>query len=302
MKSIRQKAYLALLVNAVLWGIATPIIKNAMDYVSPVYFLTYRFMIVILLITPIFLIYLKKTKTKVKNIKSLFIAGFLSNPLNLLLLFIGLNLTSALDASVLSSLYPVFFTVACVIALKEKVTKQEKIGLSIALFGTLIFTIQPILSQAEINQASLPGNLIIILGQVAYIIAMIINKKQAQKNKPFVQAYFAWASAFIFFIPLAFLTKEVNPSQIFNIVQSPALPNILYMAIFGSIIAFFAYLYGQSKIEASEAAVFTYLQPLFAAPLAVFWLNEKITTPFIIGFSLIILGVIIAETRKIIIK
>ena len=63
--SNRTKAYLALFLNSILWGVSAPIIKNAMGYVSPLYFLTYRFIMVILIVTPIFLYYLSQQKIKI---------------------------------------------------------------------------------------------------------------------------------------------------------------------------------------------------------------------------------------------
>jgi len=71
----------------------------------------------------------------------------------------------------------------------------------------------------------------------------------------------------------------------------------LYMALLGSMVAYFTYIYGLAKIEASEATIFTYLQPLFAVPLAAVWLAEKITLLFLIGALLIGLGVFICEKR-----
>ncbi|NTV79075.1 MAG: EamA family transporter [Clostridiales bacterium] len=38
--------------------------------------------------------------------------------------------------------------------------------------------------------------------------------------------------------------------------------------------------------------------PIFAAPLAVIWLGEKITPVFIIGAIIIAVGVFIAEVKK----
>ena len=55
---------------------------------------------------------------------------------------------------------------------------------------------------------------------------------------------------------------------------------------------------GQKTIEIGEAAVFSYLYPLFAAPLAVLWLGEKITPSFIFGGLVITVGVVIAEYKK----
>ena len=40
------------------------------------------------------------------------------------------------------------------------------------------------------------------------------------------------------------------------------------------------------------------MYPIFAAPLAVLWLGEKITPMFIIGAVIITIGVAIAEIKK----
>ena len=70
-----------------------------------------------------------------------------------------------------------------------------------------------------------------------------------------------------------------------------------YMAIFGSIIGFTAYLKGQEGIEASEATLFTYLQPLIYIPLGILLLNEKVHPVQIGSLFIILFGVIIAEKR-----
>jgi drug/metabolite transporter (DMT)-like permease len=70
------------------------------------------------------------------------------------------------------------------------------------------------------------------------------------------------------------------------------------MAIFGSLMAYFFYNYGVSKIEVSESTLYTYLQPVIAIPLSVLFLNEILTPAFIVGSVFILFGLIIAETRK----
>jgi drug/metabolite transporter (DMT)-like permease len=77
----------------------------------------------------------------------------------------------------------------------------------------------------------------------------------------------------------------------------PAIPGILYMSAISSVIAYFTYNLGYSLIEASEATLFDYLKPIFAAPVALMWLGEQITLPFLVGAGLIFLGVVLTEIR-----
>lgn len=67
------------------------------------------------------------------------------------------------------------------------------------------------------------------------------------------------------------------------------------MAIPGSILGLTLYLYGQDKIEASEASLFTYLQPAFAIPASILLLSESISLLELLATGIIITGVIIAE-------
>lgn len=69
------------------------------------------------------------------------------------------------------------------------------------------------------------------------------------------------------------------------------------MGLGGSVIGFWAYQEGQKRIEASEAAIFTYLQPVFAIPLAIVWLKEAFSPVAIIATLIIAIGVYISEKR-----
>ncbi|MBU1200441.1 DMT family transporter, partial [Patescibacteria group bacterium] len=72
---------------------------------------------------------------------------------------------------------------------------------------------------------------------------------------------------------------------------------IIYMGVLGSILGLTLYLIGQDKIEASEASLFTYLQPIFAVPMAMILLSESIHLIEILAIAIIITGVYLAEKR-----
>ena len=77
----------------------------------------------------------------------------------------------------------------------------------------------------------------------------------------------------------------------------PVLLAVLYMSLFGSIIGLTAYIKGQDGMEASEASLFTYLQPLVYIPLSVLWLHEQLTLTMLVAMVLIGIGVYSAEKR-----
>jgi len=70
------------------------------------------------------------------------------------------------------------------------------------------------------------------------------------------------------------------------------------MAIFSGSIAYYLFVRAQKSIEVSEAVLFNYLQPIVTIPLAIIWLNERLSTSFILGAIIIAIGLIIAEYKK----
>lgn len=293
----RVRAYLALLTSSVLWGLAVPIIKKSFESTTPLLFLTYRFLFVIILTTIPFYLYQKRGPS-IKNPFKLLLIGFLSFPLNLLLLFYGLKQTSAMEAALLAALNPLFFHLGGFLVLREKITNREKLGLLTSILGTTLIVLQPICSNQRVNQGHLFGNILIVTGGIVGVTGLIWAKNE-KKNYTHLQiSYFSFLSAFLTFTILATILEPSFTQNFLGIFSVPALWGILYMAIPGSVIAYSCLIYGQSLIEVSEASLFTYLQPLFATPLAVIWLKEMITWPFVTGSCLILLGVFLTEYRK----
>ena len=284
----RTLAYAILLVNTALWGISSPIIKYSFQFISPPVFLFYRFLFAASLFLPIFLIYRSKTNHKINHLKTFFLA-LLGTPICLLLLFYGLSTTTAIEASLLDSTSPLFTIILSLIFLKEIIRPKEWKGLSLAFLGTLIIALEPLITGHNHVKLSLQGNLLIILGNIVWAFFLIFSKKF--KVNPIYLSFYS----FIVSIPFFYF---FSVSQGHSFALNPqALPGILFMAIGGSIIGFWAFQEGQRRIEASEAVIFTYLKPAFAIPLSIIWLKEAFSPIAILATILIIIGVFTSEKR-----
>jgi len=297
----RLRAYLYLLLVALIWGIAGPVIKHTLPNYPPVIFLTYRFFLSTLIFIPFFLF--KKIRFP-KNRNKLFVltlTALFGSTINLSFLFYGYNYTSVLDASLISSTSPLFVVAASSILLKERVTKKEKIGLMIAFLGTLIIIIQPLIENGIFAQKNLLGNLFIVLANISWIFFIILSKYELKKHiTPLFLTSYMFFVGLITLLPIAIIQTKGLGNLITTIIDKPisAHLGVFYMAFFSGALAYFLYQRGQKTIEASEATLFGYLSPLFAAPLAVFWLKESLTSTYLLGGMVIAIGVFIAEFKK----
>jgi drug/metabolite transporter (DMT)-like permease len=154
--------------------------------------------------------------------------------------------------------------------------KNEKIGLLVASAGISLTLIQ-----SNLNQPHLLGNLLVLAGSLTWAIFTLAAKKLQLEPAALTAASFLTGTFVVWPITTSFS------------LPAAAWPGIIFMALAGSVIAYWAYSFGVKQIEASEAGLFTYLQPLFGLPLAHFFLHETIQPLFLAGTLIIALGVVI---------
>ena len=292
----RTKAYLSLLVTALIWGAAFPIIKPSLSFVSPFQFLYLRFLIAAPLTLPFIYFYFKRLKPSLKTIKKIVLLELFGSPFALSILYIGLSKTSALEASLIGATSPILVTLGGILFLREKEEKLEWIGLALSFVGTLLLIFDPLLSGKNLSQSfSFSGNLIILLYNFI-ITAYYLIVKKAYRGIPKLFAtsisYSVSLVALFFFLILS--NQSVSPS----LLTTPSVAiAAIYMGIFGSIIALTCRIFGQDQIEASEASLFSYLQGVFAIPFAYFLLNEVPSYIQILAVLIISSGVFLGEYR-----
>lgn len=299
MNPARIRAYIYLLIVVIIWGIAPSVIKFALGELPPFTFLTYRYLITILIMLPIYLPSNDKGLSW-KNLPLVTLISFLGASLTLGLLFYGTNLTTSLDSSLISAVTPIMVALVGVVLLKEHVTKIEKIGIAVTLIGTFLIASQSLFEGTRQIGESTIGNLIILASDVSFTGYLLLSKKALRDGvSALTITFMMFFVGFISTLPLVFL--EFKPSEILPKIIHLSLSaelSVLFMAIFSGAIAYFLYQKAQKSIEASEAAVFTYLSPLVTAPVALLWLHEKLTSVYIVGSIIIAIGVILAEWKK----
>ncbi len=292
----RIKAYILILLVTIIWGVASPVIKYTLDGFDPLTFLTYRFGISSIISIVIFLIIGFRLPKNIKDIVLLVIYGLLASSVSLALLFFGLKNTTVLDSSLITLSDPLLISIAGVYFLKERVSKREKIGIFIAIIGTLLTIVEPLIQNGN-GHLRLSGNLMIIAYAIVVAGTAVLGKILLRRG---VEASTMTALSFILgFISLLPFWLVTNVSA-YSIIHTPYSYHVgvFYMAVISGSLAFYLSNKAQKSIEIGEQAIFGYMYPIFAAPLAVIWLREKITPIFVIGAIIIAIGVTIAEIKK----
>jgi len=297
----RSTAFLYLLLVSVIWGAASPVVKSTLQWLDPWLFLTYRFAVSTLIAFP----YLAATKTKYPKKWSdqwlVILTGIISAPLSLFLFFEALDKTTALSGSLITAAGPLFLILGGVLFFHDRITRNEKLGITIAIAGTLFTVIGPLIMNGHADTlGKLEGNGIMLVAVITDIIAALLSKEAMKKGiSATLLAQAQFILGFSVFLPFLFLHR--TPEEVWAALAAApwqAHAGVLYMAVLSGSFAYSIRNLAVKTIEVSESALFAYLQPLWAAILAVIWLRETVTPSYVIGGIVIAAGVVIAEQRK----
>lgn len=297
----RLRAYIILISVAAIWGAAGPIIKFTLQGIDPLPFLTYRLIIASIFSLTFFLLKIrrgKKFKRLRANFPIVFLYGFLAVPLGLGILFFGLDNTTVLDLTLIGVIGPIAVTAGGALFFRDRITKKEKIGISIVLLGVIFNSFIPLFGAG--SGVRFTGNILLFLYLVSDVASILISKRLVQKKiKPANLTNLAFIIGALILTPLTLIFYGAeNFINTLLVLPLKYHLGVWYMALISGNLAYYLYVRGQRTIEVSEAVLFNYLQPLFMIPLAVFWLNESISFSFMVGALIIAIGLIVAQYKN----
>lgn len=297
----KAAAYLMLLVVSIIWGAASPIVKHTLIWFNPWLFLTYRFGISAIVGIVALAITKPKFPKKSSDIGLLLLTGFMSAPLALWLFFESLTKTTALSGSLLASIGPLLLIIGGAVFFHDKIRHNERIGIAVTLIGAAVTIVGPLIFNGQTDHlGKVEGNMLMLLA-VSIDMGAALFSTYAMKRKidPALLTHTQFILGFAIYLPILFMRQSwIDVAESIMYAPIAAHIGVLFMAIASGTIAYTLRNIALKSIEVSESALYTYLQPLWAALLAVLWLGEAVTTSYLIGGAIIAVGVVIAEYRK----
>ena len=168
------------------------------------------------------------------------------------------------------------------------------IGAFLGVVG-LCFMFWPSISELSLSDATVLGALFGLVGSYFASLGNMISQATQKRKLPVMQTN-AWSMLYgAVFTGLISLTR----GQSFAIDWSFSyISSLLYLSIFGSVIAFWAYLTLLGRIGANKAGYATIAFPVIAIILSVIYEDLKITMPLLVGVALVLLGNLFVMKRK----
>lgn len=287
-----RSAYLLLLGMAVCFGGTWPAGKLAVEEVEPFTVAAARFTIATVLLA--FWVGLRHGPIRAPGRADLplviamgatAVAGY-----NIFFLY-GLELAPATDGAIIvPGFAPVFTVLLGWAVLRERVSRSVVAGLALAFAG-LVAVVGP---GGSIDADRLAGAALFVAGAFCWGIYLLIGRPAIARFGAVRSTLYATATGTAMLIP--FSLAERGWRDLENAEADGWLP-ILYLAVFGTVVAFVLFYEGVSRIGPARAASFAMLVPIFGVLSSVALLGEKLRINLVVGGAAIIAGLWLIQRR-----
>jgi len=200
--------------------------------------------------------------------------------------FVGLQLTTALNVSVMNSLGPLFIAAASAVIFGDRLTAGQGVGIAISLFGVLAIITK--LDASVLAHFSFNAGDLIILGNIVIWGVYSASLRWRPRIHPF-----SFMFIFALISGVAMLPAMAWEHSTGFLLQPTFLTfaSIAFVTIFSTITAFVCWTRGVELIGPNRAGVFLHLIPIFSALLTGVLLGEPLMSYHVVGFALILAGV-----------
>lgn len=196
--------------------------------------------------------------------------------------------------SIICAINPVIVFVLSIFFKMQKPTFQGIIGVLTGFCG-ILFIFKDGLGDI-LNPDYKTGILFLTIAIFSWGLGTIYVKKFGQNNNPIsLNIFYQFMIAGCIQIVLA---NIFYPNSNYENWSFDSVFAMIYLAIFGSVIALFAYQYALKKVAPIQVSILTYVNTIIAVFLGWMIKDEVIKQEFIIATLLIILGVFIINYKK----
>jgi drug/metabolite transporter (DMT)-like permease len=289
----RALALLAATMASAIYGANHTIAKDLMpDVIGPLGFIILRVVgaaVLFWLISPLF----PKERIDQRDWWRVLGCAFFGMVLNMNMFFMGLELSTPINSSVVITLTPVLLLVLTAVFLKEKVTWMKSIGIGLGLAGALMLILFG--ERTQPNAPNIPlGNIFFIVNASSYAVYLIMVK-------PLVAKYHSVTLMKYFFLLAIFMNLPIGWGQ-FSEVEWLSLNFDLiwkmgFVVVGTTFLTYLFNIYALKQLSPSTIGAFIYLQPVLATAFAMLAGADSLN-PLRIGAAVVIFTGVFLSTRK----
>jgi drug/metabolite transporter (DMT)-like permease len=273
---------IALTITAIIWGSGFVASSISLEHFTPYQILAGRFLIGTLILTVIFHKRLKSID-KSTMIKGAILGIFLY--LAFALQTVGLQFTTPSKNAFLTAVNVVIVPFIAFVMYKRKIDMYELMGAVLAMIGIAVLSLK---LSAEINI----GDLLTLGCAFGFAFHIFYTAKYVKDTDPVSLTLVQMMTAAIIGVIVVLFKGETS-----FVVQKEGILSLLYLGVFSTTICYLLQTVAQKMITETKAAIILSTESFWGMVFSIAILDEAITIKMVLGAILILVAIIISETK-----
>jgi drug/metabolite transporter (DMT)-like permease len=287
----RAIGFLACALASSFWGCGFFFGKIALAEMSFAHMVLYRFLFAMVILLPLLVTH--RPGLNRSEWVTLAVAAFLGVPVQFLIQFYGLSLTTVSHAALMVGTMPVILAVGATLFAHERLDGIGWIALVCSTTGAALIALGHHATGA--GQPSLKGDLLVVLSLAIALGWILLNKRLVERHSPVVVTAYGlllgtamlavWVPLHYGMPPIVHVSTKAWLALAASGVLCTATTTLLWN-------------WGMTKVPASQAGVLLNMEPLMGSLLGVFVLGEHLGPSAWTGGCMILAAAFILTTRS----
>jgi drug/metabolite transporter (DMT)-like permease len=276
------------LTASAIWGGMYVVSKVVMTVIPPFSLIVTRLVLGILTLT-IIVVVRKSWKLTHRQFWQIFGVGLVGYGISLGFQFVGTNLSTAANGSLVTSATPAFVLLFAALLLAERVTPRRLLALGIATLG-VVAVIDP--RNAALSPSFFWGNICLVAAALTWALYSVLIRKVTRDTDVLTTTLIAFIGGLPVCLPLG--GWELATHQV-GAIGFGVVGGILFLGIICTALAMYLWNTAFSILDAGAASLTFFAQPVVGTLLSVLFLSEHITPLFVIGGILIGIALLVSS-------
>ncbi len=245
-----------------MWGAAAPLGKVILlGGISSMLLTDFR-MIGAAILFWVLSLFTTSEKVSRRDLISMFFASMFGIVVNQVCFMFGLNLTSPINASIITTSMPIITMVLAAIILREAVTKLKVIGVLLGASGASILILSNTTGESG---GSAIGDLLVMTAQLSFSFYLVLYKDLITRYSAIT--LMKWMFTFASIVVLPFSIKEFFID--WTAIDSSVILGIAAYVVGPTFISYLLLPLGQRSLRPTVTAMYNYVQPIVASIIAI---------------------------------
>ncbi|MFL6840673.1 MAG: DMT family transporter [Bradyrhizobium sp.] len=290
---LNNQPYLLLSLTGLFWAGNIVLARHVGDHVPPITLTTIRWFGVFLILLPFAWPHLRRDWPALRaHLPLMVLLSAIGFAFNNAISYWALQYTQALNALLIQSSGPLFVALWSLVLFGVRLTAAQFAGITISLLGVLTIVLRGDLG-ALASIAFNKGDVMFAASLLSFGLYSALIPRRPVTHQLSLISFTTFCGALLL-LPFSLWEFSTGATLKFDLLTFATL---VYVLIFPSTLAYLFFNRGVALIGPNRAAPFFHLVPVFGSAMAILLLGEQLRPFHLIGYALVLAGVVIASRQ-----